>query len=135
MMITLFSFHVSRTVKSNLRQTMKTRIVTIPTQSIKDWETFHSIFQKVLGFPSFYGKNMDAWIDCMTYIDDPSAGMTTITIDKGDIMILKMIDAADFKKRCPDEFNDLLECSAFVNYRRIEIGEAPVLSLMLIGQY
>jgi len=30
-----------------------------------DWETFHDEFQEKMGFFDGYGRNMDAWIDCM----------------------------------------------------------------------
>jgi hypothetical protein len=39
----------------------------------------------------------------------------------------------EFKKRCPDQYDALIQCSAFVNYRRVEIGEPLVLALLLIG--
>ena len=44
-------------------------VVSIPTDRISDWESFHEVFSEVLGFPSFYGRNMDAWIDCLTSAD------------------------------------------------------------------
>jgi RNAse (barnase) inhibitor barstar len=28
--------------------------------------SFHEAFASALGFPSWYGRNMDAWIDCMS---------------------------------------------------------------------
>ena len=43
-------------------------LITIPFDRITDWESFHHVFKQTLGFPGFYGRNMDAWIDCMTCI-------------------------------------------------------------------
>ena len=34
-----------------------------------------------MGFPGFYDRNMNAWIDCMSYIDELGAGMNSY--DKG----------------------------------------------------
>ncbi len=49
---------------------MDVKIVTVPVSEIKDWDTFHTVFAHVFGFPDYYGRNMNAWIDCMTYLDD-----------------------------------------------------------------
>ena len=49
---------------------IKATVVTIPTGQIRDWGTFHSVFQTALGFPEFYGRSMNAWIDCLTHFDD-----------------------------------------------------------------
>jgi hypothetical protein len=35
----------------------------------------------------------------------------------------------DFKTRCPEQYDAIIECSAFVNYRRIVDGHEPVLAL------
>lgn len=48
---------------------MQTTIVDIPAHEITDWDSFHDVFKRVFGFPDFYGRNMDAWIDCMTDLD------------------------------------------------------------------
>jgi hypothetical protein len=40
---------------------------------------------------------------------------------------------ADFKRRCPEVFDALVECSAFVNWRRIEKGKQGILALSFCG--
>ncbi len=84
------------------------------------------MFAEVFGFPNFYGRNMDAWIDCMSYLDDPESGMTTITCKKGEYIVLDLAHVKEFKKRCPKIYDDLIECSSFVNWRSIEAGEPPL---------
>ena len=37
--------------------------VDVPMADIKDWDTFHHTFARTLGFPDFYGRNMNAWVD------------------------------------------------------------------------
>jgi Barstar (barnase inhibitor) len=116
---------------------MRTTVVSIPADQIRDWDSFHSVFQAALGFPQFYGGNMNAWIDIMTYIDDPPSGMTAVSVAKGELLTLRVDDAPDFQRRCPDQYQALIECTAFVNYRRMKMkkSEAPVLALMLNGSF
>ncbi len=106
---------------------MKT--VAINADDIRDSASFHNLFKEMLGFPEFYGNNMDAWNDGMTSLDSPDDGMSRITVDKGDILVLKIENAESLKNRCPGVYMDLIECSAFVNYRRMEKGLLPVLTL------
>ena len=110
---------------------MKTVIVTIPADQITDRESFHSVFQKALGFLEGYGRNMDAWIDCMGNLDSPSGGMTAITVDEGDLVSLRIDNAEEFQKRCPEQYADLIECVAFVNRRRTDVSLPPILALVL----
>lgn len=65
-------------------------VIQIDAARLRDWETFHSVFALELGFPSFYGKNMNAWIDCMSAIDDPDGGMTTVHASPGDPVVLRL---------------------------------------------
>ena len=103
--------------------------VSIDTRRISDWETFHDVFAATFGFPGFYGRNLNAWIDCMSYLDDPSASMTTIHVPRETVLVLQLENVGDFALRCPEQYVALVECSAFVNWRRIETGESAVLAL------
>lgn len=105
------------------------QIVKIDLSMITDWDTFHNVFSQVFGFPDFYGKNMNAWIDCMTYLDDPSANMSKVHVTSGEIVVLQLEDVGDFSRRCPEQYAAIIECTAFVNWRKIEIGESAVLAL------
>ena len=53
-------------------------VIALDTGRITDRDTFHTVFAEAFGFPDFYGRNMNAWIDCITCLDDPDAGMTTV---------------------------------------------------------
>jgi hypothetical protein len=104
---------------------MKT--VTLDASAMTDEPSFHRQFQGALGFPDFYGANMNAWIDCMNYVDDPSAGMSSVWVQPGEVLVLRIENAEDFKRRCPALWLAFLECAAFVNWRRIERGDAAIL--------
>jgi hypothetical protein len=113
---------------------MDAQVISLPTERITDWQTFHEVFKLTLGFPAFYGRNMDAWIDCLTSVDSPEDGLTTITVAHGQLLVLRVDNAGNFKGRCPEQFEALIECSTFVNTRRIEMGEPPVLALLFTGR-
>jgi hypothetical protein len=101
----------------------------IEGRNIKDWNTFHDEFQRAFGFPEFYGRNMNAWIDCMTSLDSEEDGLSAIHVKPGTVLGLEVIDAATLRDEHPTQYQALIECAAFVNWRRIERGESPVLAL------
>jgi len=104
-------------------------VVVLNCNRISDWESFHSVFIELFGFPSFYGRNMDAWIDCMSYLDEPAAGMSSVTVPVGGVLTLQLDGVQDFAARCPDQYVALNECAAFVNWRRSSTGSDAVLAL------
>jgi RNAse (barnase) inhibitor barstar len=101
-------------------------IAVVPLSNITDWDSFHATFAEALGFPDFYGRNMNAWIDCLTYEDD---GMTAFPIEAGDVLTIQLQDCKDFRERCPEIYEALVDSAAFVNWRRIEMGERPILAI------
>ncbi len=103
--------------------------VSVDCFRIGDWASFHDSFAEQLGFPKFYGRNMDAWIDCLSSIDCKEDGMTTVHAPPDGFLVLRLRGARDLNKRCPEIYDALIECSAFVNYRRQEVGDDPVLLL------
>jgi hypothetical protein len=104
-------------------------IVRLDCDRITDWETFHTVFAEVFGFPAFYGRNMDAWIDCMSWLDDPESGMTTVNAPPGGVLTLHLDGIDGFASRCPEQYAALIECAAFVNWRRSSSGDGAVLAL------
>jgi hypothetical protein len=90
--------------------------------------------QERSAFPEFYGRNMDAWIDCMTSVDAAEGGLSSVTVASGEILVLRIDVAFGFRRRCPEQYAALVECSAFVNFRRTESGKAPVLALLPNGR-
>ena len=101
-------------------------LVSLDASRLRDWDSFHSVFAEVFGFPDFYGRNMDAWIDCMTSLDTPDDGMASVHGSASDPVVLRL-DNAD---SIPNElFDALVDCAAFVNWRRLEIGEPAILAL------
>jgi RNAse (barnase) inhibitor barstar len=85
----------------------------IECNNIKDWDSFHDEFNRVFGFPSFYDRNMDAWVDCMTSIDTPEDELTSIHCPEGKVLTIELENAREFKSRCPEQYEALVECAAF----------------------
>jgi hypothetical protein len=105
-------------------------VVPIDTRKIIDWNSFHEVFATTFGFIEGYGRNMDAWIDCMTWLDsDPEESLSKVTCQKGEVVVLQLEHAADFAFREPAIFEELLDCTAFANWRRIEKGIEAILAL------
>ena len=103
--------------------------VRIDMRKIRDWASFHDVFSETFGFPGFYGRNMDAWIDCMTSLDDPAAGLSKIHVPDGQVIALQLDGVDGVAERCPEQFLAVVDGCAFVNWRRIEVGEPAVLAL------
>jgi Barstar (barnase inhibitor) len=106
-----------------------TKNVQIDGAKIRDWNSFHHQFVEKLGFPDFNGRNMDAWIDCMTSVDSPEDHLSSLHVAPGEMLIVCVSGARGLKIRCAEIYNALVECSAFVNRRRTENGAPAVLVL------
>ena len=103
--------------------------VSIDCDKIVDLPSFHEEFARAFGFPDFYGKNMNAWIDCMTYVDDPDSGMNTIHCERGSVLVLELLNVESFRQRRRELYEAIVEGVAFVNWRRLETGDSAVLTL------
>jgi hypothetical protein len=103
--------------------------VKIDAAEIFDWDSFHTVFAKVMGFPDFYGKNLNAWIDCMSYLDDPGAGMTNVCVSADEICMIEFDSAQSLSKDHPQSLSALVECVAAVNQRAKLAGRVPLLAL------
>ena len=104
--------------------------VAVDLGEVNDWEAFHRAFAMALGFPDFYGNNMNAWIDCMSYVDDPGAGMSRVVINEGEVLELEIRGTEKLAKSHPDIAAALLECTGFVNQRFIEAQSASRIAII-----
>ena len=105
--------------------------VRLNTQCILDWNSFHEVCQQAFGFPDFYGKNMNAWIDCLTYLNE-NDGMSGFHLAEGETLTIEILDTEAFNSRVPEIFKALIDCTAFVNRRYLKSGKQPVLCLVLM---
>ena len=101
------------------------------THLITDWASFHLVCKEAFGFPAFYGENMNAWIDCLSYLTG-SDGMTQFVLSNGEMFHIEVTNTEDFNSRLPEIFDALVECSAFVNSRYIETQVSARISLIFL---
>jgi Barstar (barnase inhibitor) len=92
---------------------------------IHTWDDFYEDFATQLGFIEGYGRNMNAWMDCMSCLADAESAMTQVTLRPGEALVIQVDNAADLKTRLPLLLETLLECAAIVNQNLIR--EAPIL--------
>jgi RNAse (barnase) inhibitor barstar len=105
--------------------------IRIIASQILNWNAFHSFFQREFGFPEFYGRNVNAWIDCMGDLDKPENGMSTFTVKKGQMLVLHLTHIDELKRKAPDIYYMILECSAHINRNRMASGELPLVVISL----
>lgn len=106
--------------------------IEINGRRIFDEATFHDQFAVVMGFPSFYGRNWNAWNDCMNDVDDPSTQMSKVRIKATETLTIAVLHASQMRKTCPLVLEDLQKCVDFVNGLAAERGRSiKLLSLEL----
>ncbi|WP_429253124.1 barstar family protein [Paraburkholderia sp. GAS333] len=87
----------------------------VDSTEITDWPSFHSVFAQALGFPAFYGRNMDASIDCLSYLDVPAAEMTTVHVSLNETLAIQVGAVDSFRTRCPQQSNQAFSSDESAN--------------------
>ncbi|MGL4513465.1 MAG: barstar family protein [Lacipirellulaceae bacterium] len=103
-------------------------VVVIDGREIHDWGTLHDAFAKGFGFPDFYGRNGDALIDCLSDLDQQT-GMTSLHVEPGSVVVVRIDQASDLKRHFPEGLEAIIDWTSLVNWRRIELGDPPVICL------
>jgi hypothetical protein len=105
--------------------------VRLDTARITDWPSFQAECQRALGFPASYGANMNAWIDCLSYLrEDCAAGMANIELAADELLALELPEFSTLKARVPEIVAALVESTSVVNQRYVQAGGGPALALV-----
>jgi hypothetical protein len=104
-------------------------LIRIDARRLTDPAGLHATMDEAFGFLAGYGKNLDALIDCLTDLDNPSAGMSRVLVFPGEIALLVIEHTADAGKHAAVQVRALTDAVAFVNWRRMERGQPPVLAV------
>ncbi|HJV84012.1 MAG TPA: barstar family protein [Noviherbaspirillum sp.] len=104
--------------------------VRLDSRKITSWAAFHEQCKAAFGFPDFYGRNMDAWIDCLSGLRDDD-GMSSFRLKPAETLEIELLHTDILRKSAPSIFAALEECVAEVNERYAGNGEQPALNLLL----
>lgn len=98
---------------------------------ITDWDSFHTQCAAVFGFPDFYGRNMNAWVDCLSYLRDDD-GMSKFVLREGEMLTIEILHSAQLHQMQPDMLAELQFCVDMINDRCADYDEAATLKLALL---
>ena len=98
---------------------------------LTDWEAFHTVSQQAFGFPEFYGRNISAWIDCLSYLRDED-GMSSVRLKEDEMLTIAVSHSDLPRQKFPDLLEELEFCVAMINERYEDYGEKPALQLLLV---
>jgi hypothetical protein len=99
-------------------------------EHISDWESFHDVCAVAFGFPEFYGRTIDAWIDCLSYLRDDE-NMTKFHLKADEVLQIVISHSDNLRTKAPDLLEELAFCVEGINDRYADYGEKPALSLKL----
>ena len=97
---------------------------------ISSWDDFHEASRKAFGFPDFYGRNNNAWIDCLSYLDQDD-GMSAFSLGRDETLEVLLADYSEFSDRHPEIALGITQLFASVNARYSERGDFLRLRLAL----
>ena len=106
--------------------------IALNPNAIYDWPSFHRESQHALGFPPDYGRDMDAWVDCLISLRDDVGRRVAVRIGEGEMLQLEMAEVEQVRERVPEFLETLVDAVAEVNRRFIEAGQAPAVTLIFI---
>ena len=100
-------------------------------EQLTDWDAFHTLSQQTFGFPAFYGRNISAWIDCLSYLRDDES-MSGIRLAEDEVLTIALSHSALVQQRFPELLEELQFCVAMINEHYDDYGEKPALQLLLL---
>lgn len=104
-------------------------IIRIDVRRLVDAASLHTALNEAFGFLGEYGKNLDALVDCLTHLDAPKAGMSHAHVRPGEVALLVLDHIGVKGIQAQSQVSLLLDTIAFVNWRRLEKGQSPVLAV------
>ena len=104
-------------------------IIRVDARRLTDSAGLHAALSEAFGFPDSYGKNLDALVDCLTHLDNPKTAMSRVQLFPGQVALLVLEHADGKGKQQTAQVKALLDAIAFVNWRRLEAGQPPVLAV------
>jgi RNAse (barnase) inhibitor barstar len=104
-------------------------LIRIDARRLTDAALLHAALSEVFGFTAGYGKNLDALVDCLTHLDDPEAAMSRVQVLPGQLVLLVIEHTHGLKGPAVEQVKALVDAAAFVNWRRLETKQPPILAV------
>ncbi len=102
--------------------------VFIDFSKTKDIADLHNLLKTELGFPDFYGKNVNALIDCLSSMRFPEEGMSQVTLGEKEVLIFEM---SGFSNANMITINNLLIAVEETNKRELNRKREPSILLSI----
>lgn len=64
--------------------------IEVDLSNIVGLDDFYKKMSNIFGFPSFFGNNIHALIDCLSYLPYPEAEMSNVHIMKSEYLVLEV---------------------------------------------
>ena len=106
--------------------------IALNPNAIYDWASFHRESQHALGFPVDYGRDMDAWVDCMISLRDDADRRVGVRLGEGEMLQLELAEVEQVRERVPEFLETLVDAVAEVNRRFVEAGQSPAVTLIFV---
>jgi hypothetical protein len=106
--------------------------VALITAAIYDWRSFHRECQRALGFPADYTGDMSAWVDCLVSLRDEGERRVGVRLATDEMLQLELADVEGLRERVPGILETLVDATAEVNRRFLEVGQVPAVTLIFV---
>ena len=104
-------------------------VIRVDARRLTDKASLYAALDELFGFPADSGKNLDAIIDLLTYLDAPQTRSSRLQVLPGQIILLVLEHMEGHNKHTEVQIAALLDVIAFVNWRRLEKGQTPILAV------
>jgi Barstar (barnase inhibitor) len=104
-------------------------LIRIDARRLKDAAALHTTLGDAFGFFEGYGKNLDALVDCLTSLDNSKAALSRAQVFPGQIVLLVIEHTQGLNPAAAAQVKSLTDVVAFVNWRRWENKQPPILAL------
>ena len=87
----------------------------------------HDVVAQALRFPDYYGRNGNAFIDCLRDILDGRDAPRTLR--PGESLTIDLGELGDFRERCPEQLAALVDWTSWANGEQVDYGNDTRVSL------
>lgn len=104
-------------------------LIRIDARRLTNAAGLQTVLDEAFGFAPSYGKNLDALVDCLTNLDDATGGLSRMRVFPGEVVLLVLEHTQEMSKGAAAQVKSLSDVVAFVNWRRWEKKQPPIMTL------